>query len=74
LQSLITVAYQVKDFQITGGPGWIDADKFDVNAVASENVPADQVMLMLRSLLEERFKLKMHHVPKEDDVLGCQDG
>src|SRR5262245_57918586 len=63
LKTLITVAYQVKDFQISGGPGWIDTDKFDINAVASEKASPEQTLLMLQSPLADRFKLKIHNVP-----------
>jgi uncharacterized protein (TIGR03435 family) len=74
LKNLITTAYQVKDFQISGGPGWIDTDRFDINAVASENVAPEQTLLMLRSLLEDRFKLKIHHLPKDSDVFVLRVG
>jgi uncharacterized protein (TIGR03435 family) len=32
LKFLITFAYQVQDFQISGGPGWINSDRFDIVA------------------------------------------
>ena len=32
LRLLIRNAYQLQDFQITGGPGWLTSDHFDINA------------------------------------------
>src|SRR5947208_13392540 len=32
LRLLIRNAYQLQDFQITGGPGWMASDHFDLNA------------------------------------------
>jgi uncharacterized protein (TIGR03435 family) len=45
LRSLLTFAYDVRDFQVSGGPGWIDSDRFDILArversSAAENAPA----------------------------------
>jgi uncharacterized protein (TIGR03435 family) len=46
LRLLVTVAYDVRDFQISGGPGWVGSERYDVNAKAessasSESVPED---------------------------------
>jgi uncharacterized protein (TIGR03435 family) len=60
LKSLIRIAYQVKDDQVTGGPKWLDSDRYSV--VAKTSVPADdaQILLMLQALLAERFRLSLH--------------
>jgi uncharacterized protein (TIGR03435 family) len=52
--------------QIFGGPNWIDADRFDVIARATGTVPLEslgppQSAMMVRTLLTERFKLRLHH-------------
>jgi uncharacterized protein (TIGR03435 family) len=60
LRSLILSAWNAKDYQIVGGPSWIRNDRFMINAKADTDVPRDQVYLMLRSLIIERFKLKSH--------------
>jgi bla regulator protein blaR1 len=45
LKLLMTFAYNVRDFQISGGPGWINSDRFDIVAKpergGSESVPVD---------------------------------
>src|SRR5262245_19844059 len=60
LKGLVMQAYGLQNFQITGGQGWIETEKYDVNAKGEENVPDSQIRLMLQSLLSERFKLKVH--------------
>ena len=32
LRAMITFAYDVRDFQISGGPGWVGTERFDVMA------------------------------------------
>jgi uncharacterized protein (TIGR03435 family) len=62
LVGLIMDAYDVKFDEISGGPSWMNSDRFDIEAVAGgEATPAKaQLKLMLQSLLAERFKLKVH--------------
>jgi uncharacterized protein (TIGR03435 family) len=59
---LMQRAYHVMDWNVTGGPSWIRDDRFDVAAKA--NVPGDlteaQLRPMLKKLLEDRFRLKLH--------------
>jgi uncharacterized protein (TIGR03435 family) len=57
---LIRFAYDLPDFQISGGPKWITSDRFDVVAKAEGDPPLTQKRLMLRRLLAERFKLTAH--------------
>jgi uncharacterized protein (TIGR03435 family) len=59
-RALIRYAYDVQDFQLAGGPSWLSDDRFDVIAKAPEGTPPDRIRLMLRSMLIERFKLRVH--------------
>jgi uncharacterized protein (TIGR03435 family) len=52
------------DIQVTGGPGWINSDRFDIVAKAEGN-PSTDARLMLRTLLADRFKLMVHHETRE---------
>ena len=64
---LIQQAYRVRDFQLSGGPGWISSDRFDIQA-KPENIAdftPERMPLMLQSLLKERFQLKTHTETKE---------
>ena len=47
--------------QIVGGPGWLDSDRYAVQAKADcsgGTIPRAQLQLMIQSLLEERFRLE----------------
>jgi uncharacterized protein (TIGR03435 family) len=68
VKSLIRAAYSIKDFQISGGPGWIGADLFDISAKAEDSANMDQVAMMLQSLLAERFQLVIRRDTKEMPV------
>ena len=71
LRGLIESAYDVRDFQIAGGPAWLNADRFDVFARSeSGSAPASPddtkaTRLRLRTLLEDRFRLVVHRETRE---------
>jgi uncharacterized protein (TIGR03435 family) len=53
----------------SGGPKWIDSDKFSISAKASDPLATEaQVRLMLRSLLAERFQLVVHTEVKQQTL------
>jgi uncharacterized protein (TIGR03435 family) len=62
---MIQVAYRVKAEQIVGGPGWLDTDRFDMEAKAEKPSNADELHVMLMNLLVERMQLKFHREKKE---------
>lgn len=76
LHMLILRAYDVQDDQISGGPSWLDSEKYDVEAKMDKSA-ADQLgklspdqynrerQRMLQELLADRFKLSLHHETKE---------
>lgn len=68
LRFLIQWAWNVKDFQISGGPGWAGSDRYDINATKGATAGLEQTRLMLQSLLEDRFQLKLHRESKESQV------
>ena len=61
---LIRTAYVVQPERITGGPSWIEWNRFDIAALAPEGTSPERVREMLKTLLAERFKL----VVREDMV------
>ena len=67
LQELIGEAYHVFDFQISGGPMWIDSDRYDVEAKAASGAAPSQLELraMLQKLLADRFSLEVLRESKE---------
>jgi uncharacterized protein (TIGR03435 family) len=64
LKRLIERAYNVKSFQVTG-PDWMDNIRFDIVAKYPPDTKDDDGSAMLRSLLEERFKLGVHRESKD---------
>jgi bla regulator protein blaR1 len=64
LRYFIQNAYGIKPFQISGGPAWINSAHYDIDAKAEGNPSPSQMRLMMQALLEERFKLKLHHETK----------
>ena len=63
----MTEAYRLRPFQVIGGPGWITIDHFDINARAPEGTTG-RPDPMLRTLLADRFKLRVHTETKEQQV------
>jgi uncharacterized protein (TIGR03435 family) len=59
LRFFIQNAYDLKPFQILGGPGWLASDRYDIEAKAAGRPGRDQ-RLMMQSLLEDRFQMKTH--------------
>jgi uncharacterized protein (TIGR03435 family) len=78
LRTLIREAYALQAFQLSGGPGWLDSDRFDIVAKSDANLAPVQTRVMLRALLAERFKLSVHtetrDLPRYALVLARADG
>jgi uncharacterized protein (TIGR03435 family) len=64
LSLLITHAYDVKNYQVSG-PSWMDSAHFDVTAKVPQGATKEQFQIMLQNLLAERFKLVMHKEKKQ---------
>jgi uncharacterized protein (TIGR03435 family) len=65
VQLLITLAYRVKDFQLSGGPAWLNTEHYDIEAKAEGNPSIDTLGPMLQTLLEDRLELKFHRETKD---------
>jgi uncharacterized protein (TIGR03435 family) len=69
---MLREAFGISDDQLQGEPGWLDSDRFDIEAkVAPDDVPKyealkpNQRWAMLLSVFEDRFALKFHHETKD---------
>jgi len=51
-------AYGLQFSQLAGGPDWLSSEIWSIDARAGGNSTRDDLMLMLQSLLEERFNFK----------------
>jgi uncharacterized protein (TIGR03435 family) len=72
LTDLITFAYDLQPRQVTGGPAWMETDKYDLAAVPDKpGAPnTKQLKTMVQKLLTERFQLTFHHDKKELTVFA----
>jgi uncharacterized protein (TIGR03435 family) len=78
---LIQQAWDVRDFQISGGPDWLDTERYDIAARGDgpgvsedemRNMPEvernkleEKFLMRVRALLADRFQLKVHRETKE---------
>jgi uncharacterized protein (TIGR03435 family) len=69
LRMLIANAYNIKDYQING-PDWLASTMFDVEARVAPDTTPENRRLMMQTLLEERFGLKVHMESKELPILS----
>jgi uncharacterized protein (TIGR03435 family) len=74
-------AFDVRAFQVEGGPSWINDDRYDITAlppassISSKSIPPypkappnPEQRQMLQALLVDRFQLKFHRESKEGPV------
>lgn len=60
LRELMMLAFEVKADRVTGGPKWMESDRFDVIAKSPDAMSPHAISGMLKSLLIERFQLRTH--------------
>jgi uncharacterized protein (TIGR03435 family) len=78
LKVIIQEAYGVSPFQVSGGPKWLDEDRYDIvakppssaesskfNPPTIKTPPTKEMLLMLQALLADRFQLKFHRETKD---------
>lgn len=80
LKNLISMAYGVREFLISGAPAWVDRERFDIEARATTSDAAEsptdpansaeqrKVIERLRNLLADRFQLTFHRETREEQV------
>ena len=76
LTNLVAYAYDLKRYQVIGGPNWAVDDRFDIAAKAEGDIAptAAQVKQMIQALLADRFQLKVHRETKEMPVYNLVVG
>jgi len=65
LRLIMTVAFTVTDRQISGGPEWINSDRWNIQAKADRRGTNDEMHDALARLIEDRFHLKVRHETRE---------
>ena len=77
LKQLIRAAYALQLYQILNAPAWVDAERFDISAIAARDITPTApwtpgkfapVQLMIQSLLADRFKLVAHYEMRPSQV------
>jgi bla regulator protein blaR1 len=68
MKSLMSMAYDIKNYQITGGPNWMETATYGIEAKAPSQMTRETMLLMLQSLIEERCKLKFRRETREQPV------
>jgi len=72
LVTYIAFAYKIMGDQVKSFvdqlPGWVTADRFDIQARVTGNPGKDQMRLMMRALLADRFKLAVHEEDRQTSV------
>lgn len=76
LRVLLRKAFDIRDFQITGEPEWIDSARFDIEARTENGLSIDEKQLKppLQALLADRFKLLSRMESKELSVYALVAG
>jgi uncharacterized protein (TIGR03435 family) len=73
---IVEYAYNIKDYQLSGGPSWMNSERYDIEAKINDKavlelrkLPRDEQVdrnrLMLQALLADRFKLTVHRETKD---------
>ena len=67
LNDLVTFAYSLQVKQIVNGPEWMDSDRYDIEANPDQpGTPnTEQMRIMVRKMLADRFKLTFHHEKRD---------
>ena len=71
---MVSTAYSTQADRITGGPAWLDTDRFDVTAKAPGGTPGIAMRTMLQGLLAERFGLQISQEEKPMPVFVLSPG
>ena len=76
LAQIIAFVYELHPRQLTGGPAWVESDRFDIEGKPEgDGIPnVAQMRTMMRKLLADRFQLKFHTEPKELSVFVISQG
>jgi uncharacterized protein (TIGR03435 family) len=75
VRNLIYSAYGVPTWRLAGGPGWLGSDGYDIIGTLPHNfgglppnTKEEQLSLMMRALLADRFKLAIHREMRDCSI------
>ncbi len=65
---MISLMYKIPQRQISGAPGWLTSDPYDIDAKATASYSIDDLHLMFQNLLSDRFNLRFHMETRPGNV------
>jgi uncharacterized protein (TIGR03435 family) len=65
ISNVIRNAYGLRPFQLVGAPDWVNSDRYDIEAKGPAIAGHKEMMLMVQSLLADRFKMQAHSETRE---------
>lgn len=76
LKQCIAQAYKLPPALISGGPAWVDSERYEIVAIepGATRPSAEQNMLRFQNLLADRFKLRFHRERKQVAVYNLTSG
>jgi len=72
IRDMAVQAWEVKPFDVKG-PDWLGQQRFDITALLPEGATEKDMPQLLRSLLQERFKVVAHKESKEVPVYALME-
>lgn len=72
IRDMAVLAWEVKTFDVKG-PDWIGQQRFDITALLPEGATEKDMPQLLRTLLQDRFKMVAHKESKETDVYALME-
>jgi uncharacterized protein (TIGR03435 family) len=73
LKRVLLSAFDVKQWQVSG-PDWLNTERFDIVANVPEGATKEQCQAMLRNLLLERFRMKVHRETRVEPIYALVVG
>lgn len=65
MANVIDNAYGISNYQLVGAPEWVNSERYDIEARGPANSGRKEMMLMLQTLLSDRFAMKAHFEIRE---------
>jgi uncharacterized protein (TIGR03435 family) len=65
---IIALMYKVPMRQITGGPDWLNSERYDIEARVDGSYSVDDLHIMFQNLLADRFNFQFHKDSREGNV------
>lgn len=70
LKYLITYAFGIEDYRLSGMSEWMESDCYSIDATTGTAIPKAQMTAMLRDMLMKRFQLKYHYETRDLSVFA----